>query len=140
MRTSQSWDPDVGVISEDDGEEEDLPLKQNKRGYRSRNWLKWVAWLTWTGRNGTKRPPVGQICLVLKGEMDKDLGWMGVVSHQTKSMVSIIWKDEDTGQTQEKLKQPESLVQLEDGLRVEQDTDGMLWVVRVRGGATDPAD
>jgi hypothetical protein len=57
-------------------------------------------------------------------------------------MMSIVWKDEETGQTDGKLKQPESLVQLEDGLRVEQATDGMLWIVRVRGaeGMADPED
>jgi hypothetical protein len=137
MRTSQSWDPDVGVVSEDDFEEEDPSLKRNKRGYRSRNWLKRVAWLTRTGRNGTKQPPVGRICLILKGDMNKDLGRMGVVSRQTKSMVSIVWKDEDTGRTHEKLKQPESLIQLEEGLKVEQDTDGMLWIVRIRGDEMD---
>lgn len=140
MRTSQSWDPEVGIISEDDGDAEDPPGRRSKRGYRSRNWLKRVAWLTRTGRNGSKRPPVGRICLVLKGDMDKDLGRMGVVSRQTKSMVSIVWKDEETGQTCEKLKQPESLVQLEDGLGVEQDTDGMLWVVRIRRAEADSQD
>jgi hypothetical protein len=45
-------------------------------------------------------------------------------------MVSVAWRDNDTGATREKMKHPESLIQLEDGLRVEQDADGMLWVVR----------
>jgi hypothetical protein len=62
--------------------------------------------------------------------MDKDLGRMGVVSQQTKSKVSIVWKEERTGRTLKRLKHPESLIQLEDGLKVVQDTEGMLWVVR----------
>ena len=37
-------------------------------------------------------------------------------------MVSIVWKDEATGLTREKLKHPDLLVQLEEGLEVEQDT------------------
>ena len=55
---------------------------------------------------------------------------MGVVNRQTKCMVSIIWRDEMTGETREKLKHPNSLIQLEEGLTMEQDADGMLWVVR----------
>jgi hypothetical protein len=45
-------------------------------------------------------------------------------------MVAVVWKDEATGATKEKLKHPESLIQLEEGLRLEQDFDGMLWIVR----------
>jgi hypothetical protein len=55
-------------------------------------------------------------------------------------MVLIVWKDEETGKTREKLKRPESLVQLEDGLGIEQDTDGMLWVVRVRRAEANSED
>jgi hypothetical protein len=62
----------------------------------------------------------------MKGEADKDMGWMRVVSRQTKCMVSIVWKDESTGRTHEKLKHQELLIQLEDGLRLEQDPDGMM--------------
>jgi hypothetical protein len=54
---------------------------------------------------------------------------MGIVSRQTKCMVAIVWKAAKNGRVQEKLKRPDSLIQLEDGLRVEQDADGMLWVV-----------
>jgi hypothetical protein len=55
---------------------------------------------------------------------------MGIVGHQTKCMVTIVWKDEDTGTTKERVKRPDSLIQLEDGLRIDQDSKGMLWVVR----------
>jgi hypothetical protein len=68
--------------------------------------------------------------LILKGDIDKDLGRMGVVSRQTKSLLLIVWKEERTGRTRKKLKHPELLIQLEDGLKVVQDTEGMLWVVR----------
>jgi hypothetical protein len=67
---------------------------------------------------------------VLKGDADKDVGRMALVTRQTKSMVAVVWKEEITGATKEKLKHPESLVQLEEGLAVEQDSFGMLWVVR----------
>jgi hypothetical protein len=67
---------------------------------------------------------------VLKGDADRDLGRMGIVSHQTKCMVMIVWKDEVTGTTKERVKRPDSLIQLEDGLRINQDSKGMLWVVQ----------
>ena len=91
-----------------------------------------MPWLTQTGRNGNKRPPVGRFCLILRGDADKDVGRMGIVSRQTKCMVAVVWRDGRSGKTQEKLKRPKSLIQLEDGLRVEQDGDGMLWIVRQR--------
>jgi hypothetical protein len=129
MRTPENIRSDVGVISEDEDEEEE-PIMRLTRPYRSRNWLMRIPWLTSTGVNGKRRPPVGRLCLILKGDAEKDLGRMCVVSRQTKCMVSVVWKEETSGRTHEKLKHPESLIQLEDGLRVVQDADGMLWIVR----------
>jgi hypothetical protein len=129
MRTPENIRSDVGVISEDEDEEEE-PIMRLTRPYRSRNWLMRIPWLTRTGVNGKRRPPVGRLCLILKGDAEKDLGRMCVVSRQTKCMVSVVWKEETSGRTHEKLKHPESLIQLEDGLRVVQDADGMLWIVR----------
>jgi hypothetical protein len=63
--------------------------------------------------------------------MDEDLGQMVMVVRQTKSMVGVRWKDELTGEPRaEKLKRPESLIQLEDGLVLEHDAHGMLWIQR----------
>jgi hypothetical protein len=129
MRTPENIRSDVGVISEDEDEEEE-PIMRLTRPYRSRNWLMRIPWLTRTGVNGKRQPPVGRLCLILKGDAEKDLGRMCVVSRQTKCMVSVVWKEETSGRTHEKLKHPESLIQLEDGLRVVQDADGMLWIVR----------
>jgi hypothetical protein len=129
MRTpGRNIQTDVGVVSEGE-EEEDTLERRERRAYRSRNWLSRIPWLTRTGVNGNKRPPVGRMCLILKGNAEQDVGQMGVVVRQTRSMVAVVWKDEVTGRTHEKLKQPESLVQLEDGLKVIQDADGMLWIV-----------
>jgi hypothetical protein len=131
MRTPENQGTELGVISDEEPEENGLQ-RRRRRTYRSRNWVSRVPWLTRTGVNGKKLPPVGRFCLILKGDADKDVGRMGMVTRQTKSMVSIVWKDELTGRVREKLKHPESLIQLEEGLRVEQDADGMLWVVRDR--------
>ena len=59
---------------------------------------------------------------------------MGLVVQQTKSMVAIMWRNAATGAKKEKRKRPDSLIQLEEGLVVEQDTNGMIWIVR-RDGA-----
>lgn len=128
MRTPENQQNDVGVVSE--GEEEDELGPRQRQAYRSQDWLSRVPWLTRTGVNGRKRPPVGRTCLILKGNAAQDLGRMCVVSRQTASMVEVVWKDERTGRTHEKMKQPESLIQLEDGLELAQDADGMLWVRR----------
>jgi hypothetical protein len=47
-------------------------------------------------------------------------------------MVLVVWKDETSRSTPKTLKHPESLIQLENGLRVVQDADGMLWIVQDR--------
>jgi hypothetical protein len=67
---------------------------------------------------------------VLTGDARVVVGKMVFVVRQTKCMVTVMWKDEATGATKEKLKHPESLIQLEEGLRLEQDFDGMLWILR----------
>jgi hypothetical protein len=41
-------------------------------------------------------------------------------------------KDDKSMKTQERLKESDLLIQLEDGLRVKQDVDGLLWVVQQR--------
>jgi hypothetical protein len=122
---------DVGLVSEEESDDDRADARL-RRTYQPRSWKNRLRWLTRTGLNGNKLPPVGRFCLILKGDADKDVGRMGLVSRQTKCMVAIVWKDAKSGKTREKLKQPESLIQLEDGLIVEQDGDGMLWVVRQR--------
>jgi hypothetical protein len=82
--------------------------------------------------NGIKWEVTSTSWPILKGDADKDVGRMGIVSRQTRCMVAIVWKDAKSGKTHERLKQPKSLIQLEDGLIAEQDVDGMLWVVRQR--------
>ena len=122
---------DVGVVSDEESGEDSVG-ERAERTYQPRSWKNRLRWLTQTGLSGKKLQPVGRFCLILKGDADKDVGRMGIVSRQTRCMVAIVWKDAKSGKTQERLKQPESLVQLEDGLIVEQDGYGMLWVVRHR--------
>jgi hypothetical protein len=122
---------EVGIVSEEELDDDGI-VERPKHGYEPRSWRNWLQWLTQTGASRKKLPPVGQFCLILKGDADKNMGQMGIVLRQTKCMVAIVWKDAKNGRVQEKLKQPDSLIQLEDGLRVVQDADGMLWVVRQR--------
>jgi hypothetical protein len=132
MRTSAGLRESLGVVSEEenDDDKEELVLPRQRQPYWSLNWFSRLWWLTRIGQNGNWLPPVGQFCLILKGEADTDVGRMGVVNQQMKCMVSVIWRDERTGETREKLKHPNLLIQLEDRLMMEHDTDGMLWVVR----------
>jgi hypothetical protein len=56
---------------------------------------------------------------------------MVMVVRQTKRMVVVQWKDAVSGEpSAEKIKKPESLIQLEDGLVLEYDSRGMLWIQR----------
>jgi hypothetical protein len=58
---------------------------------------------------------------------------MVMVVRQTKKMVVVQWKDAVSGEpSTEKLKRPESLIQVEDGLVLEYDARGMLWIQRER--------
>jgi hypothetical protein len=122
---------EVRKVSKEESDDNGI-VKWPKRGYEPRSWRNQLRWLTQTGASRKKLPPVSRFCLILKGDADKDMGQMGIVSRQTKCMVAIVWKDAKNGRVQEKLKQPDLLIQLEDGLRVEQDVDRMLWVVRQR--------
>jgi hypothetical protein len=119
---------EVGVVSEEQSDEDGI-VKRPKRTYEPHSWRNQLRWLTQTGASQKKLPPVGRFCLILKGDVEKDMGQMGIVSRQTKCMVAIVWKDAKNGRVQEKLKRPDSLIQLEDVLRVKQDADRMLWVV-----------
>jgi hypothetical protein len=132
MRTPSTVRTGIEVVSEEESEDDDVESmgRRTTRSYRSRSWISRVRNLTRTGRNGARLPPVGRYCLILKGDADKDVGRMALVTRQTKSRVSVTWKEETTGATKERLKHPESLVQLEEGLVVEQDSFGMLWIVR----------
>jgi hypothetical protein len=132
MRTMTTIRAGVDVVSEDESDEEEVESigRRATRSYRSRNWISRIRELTQTGRNGARLPPVGRFCLILKGDVDNDVGRMALVTCQTKSMVSVTWKEEITGATKEKLKHPQSLIQLEEGLAVEQDSFGVLWIVR----------
>jgi hypothetical protein len=135
--TSSSASEGQNVISEDDDDDRELrgSMEDPRHHYRSRNWLSRFRRITRTGRNADRRPPVGRCCLVLRGDPEQDLGRMVMVVRQTKCMVVVRWKDEYSGEpSAEKLKHPGSLVQLEDGLVVQRDAHGMLWIQREREG------
>jgi hypothetical protein len=67
---------------------------------------------------------------MMKDKASLDVGRMGVIASQhMKCKVTVVWRDKMMGETKENLKHPNSLVQLEEGLMMERDVDGMLWVV-----------
>jgi hypothetical protein len=79
------------------------------------------------GRAGNELPGVGQTCLVVKGEEQKDLGQECVVSKVTASRVHVSFLD-GNGWQATKLKHPSSLILLEEGLHVPQDARGCIWI------------
>ena len=100
-----------------------------------RGWLGWrgiMHRLTWVGQRGDIKPSVGQICLVMKGKVGEDEGQMAVITGTRKVMVEIAWKSDAAGRHRRKLKQPQSLVMLEEGLVVQRASDGSVWIRRTR--------
>jgi hypothetical protein len=85
--------------------------------------------LTRVGKAGSELPQVGQVCLVLHGIEGRDLGQQAVVTSHTRARVRIAYRDQD-GRQVEKLKHPNALVLLEDGLGMAQDERGFVWVKR----------
>jgi hypothetical protein len=100
MRMPTTLRADLDIVSEDESEDEENKSQGEhwRRPYRSRNWLSRVCHLTWTGANGKQLPPVGQSCLILTGDAGKDVGKIGLEIWQTKSMTSIMWIDDVTGE------------------------------------------
>jgi hypothetical protein len=72
----------------------------------------------------------------MKGRAGEDEGQMAVVTGSRKVMVEIAWKGETAGLPIRKLKHPQSLVMLEEGLVLEQMADGVVWIRRTRQGDT----
>ena len=85
--------------------------------------------LTRSRKAGNELPSVGQGCLVLRGVEGHDLGQPAIVTMQTKARVRILYIGAD-GRPASKLKQPSSLILVEDGLEMVQDEHGFVWVKR----------
>jgi hypothetical protein len=81
------------------------------------------------GKAGNELPSVGQVCLVLKGDEQRDVGQECVVTKQSAARVHVAFRDKN-GRQATKIKHPASLILLEEGLHVVQDADGFVWVKR----------
>jgi hypothetical protein len=116
---------------EDQGMTHSVPIATRLAGGQRENWRTRLAGrlrlLTRVGRAGSELPRVGQVCLVLHGAEGRDLGQQAVVIAQTRARVRIAYRERD-GRRGEKLKHPNSLVLLEDGLEIAQDEQGFVWV------------
>jgi hypothetical protein len=82
------------------------------------------------GPRGNVLPRVGDHCLVVTGKAGDDIGQMGRVTDVKTLMVEIGYRSPRNGKIVYKHKKPSSLVMLEDGLRLEQDKNGMVWIRR----------
>jgi hypothetical protein len=108
--------------------------------------VEWVAQQRWRerlrtgfryllrmGPRGNALPLVGDHCLVLTGKAGDDIGQMGRVTDVKAVMVEIGYRSQKSGKIVYKHKKPSSLVMLEDGLRLEQDVNGMVWIRQFKG-------
>jgi hypothetical protein len=85
-----------------------------------------------TEGGGTALPTEGQLCLIIKGQDNKDFGRMGVVLRCTKERAVLGYRL-PTGKEHQAQKGGGSLLLLQDGLEAKNDAFGRLWVVRVNG-------
>jgi hypothetical protein len=78
---------------------------------------------------GDALPELGQGCLIFRGDRHRDLGQEGIVVEHTANRVDVVYRGAH-GYLENRMKQPSSLVLLEDGLHLEQDDIGFLWIRR----------
>jgi hypothetical protein len=128
-----------GVVSDDDEEEdfarathkkEKILAPCNKLQVFSTKWREKLRWLTRVGTRGNTRPEVGQMCLSVVGKSGDDHGQIGIITNRAPSMVAVTMLGSSGTDTVTKLKRPSSLILLETGLTVMQDSDGSVWIRR----------
>lgn len=94
----------------------------------------WWRRVTRSRVGGEYLPGTGQTCLIIKGDVDKDLGRMAIVLRCTPQRVWVGYRDFKTGKQMEHLKTPGSLVLLDDGLEAHNDKHGRLWILKRETG------
>jgi hypothetical protein len=94
----------------------------------SQQWRRILQRLTRVGVRGNTRPNIGQNCLIMTGKPGEEHGQMGVITSQTPAMVSVTYRRNATDSVVTRLKQPRSLILLEAGLTVAQDSNGSVWI------------
>jgi hypothetical protein len=113
----------------DQGMNHSLPGPRNRWKETGGSWTSRLArglrQLTRSKKTGNKLPPVGQRCLVLRGEEGHDLGQPAIITMQTRARVWVAYLD-SKGRKVSKVKVPSSLMLLEDGLDIVRDEDGFV--------------
>jgi hypothetical protein len=124
---------ETGFIHESRVERQRWQDRLDQEQLASGTWRQRVNWrirqLVRVGRAGSQLPLVGQGCLVLRGDEQKDLGQEAVITKRTAARIQISYRD-STGRQATRLKHPSSLILLEDGLHVSQDANGSVWIKR----------
>ena len=87
-----------------------------------------LARLSWTGANGTAPPEEGTPVLIWKGDTRSGIGRMGIVTKKMNTMAEVTYLNQ-SARLQTRKKFASSLINLQEGLRVEQGPEGMLWIV-----------
>ncbi len=118
---------------ENSGQGSQVPLETKSTEWSKRtifgSRIKEIAQRLFLARpRGNKRPKLGQMCLVMKGETGCDEGQMVIVSERTTAMVRVTYVRNKHGLTKTKLKRPSSLIMLDPGVTLIQENDGTMWI------------
>ena len=110
----------------------DCTFSRNRTKTRSasRSWQDSFRRLVRVGVRGNARPAVGQVCLVLAGNAHDEQGQVGVVVRRTPAMVEMVIPSASGSHCLTCLKRPSSLILLEAGLTLVQESDGSVWIRR----------
>ena len=126
-----SWDSGNSRVGVDDRCPSPVTSSLGPSENKSR-WKRLLGLLTRTTVWGNVQPRIGQLCIIMTGVAGQDEGQMGIVTSQTKVMVEVTLASKTGKGTITKTKQPRSLVLLEPGLVLVQDSDGSVWVRAVK--------
>jgi hypothetical protein len=108
-------------------------VKKCQRSKMKMRWEYLLGQLSRTTLRGNVQPAIGQQCIIMKGIAGQDEGQMGVITSRSRVMVDVTFAHPTGKGTQTRKKQPCSLVLLEPGLCLVQDSNGSVWVRTVKG-------
>lgn len=120
--------------SDAESETNKVPRHQDKRLPRlgeptsTCHWQERVTGLLHVGARSNSQPPVGQVCLLMTGKANEDIGQVGVVVRQAPTMVEVAIQAPSGACVISCMKRPSSLIYLEAGLYMVQEDDGSVWI------------
>jgi hypothetical protein len=90
----------------------------------------WQQELPWTKLASREQPDVGQIGLIIKGKEKDGLGKLAIVLRVHAVKQTIGYRCPKDGRPRTRLREPASLMWVEDGITSGQDAEGRIWLTR----------